>query len=90
MSWIHLEDSTPVARKPYRCYLCDLRIEAGERHVKRAGINDDGLCSVRMHAECCAMASTWDEDAWECIDASEVRLELAEYRAAQAGKAVGS
>lgn len=87
MSWIHLEDSTPVARKPHRCYLCGLGIEQGERHVKRAGIGDDGPHSVRMHSACVEVTGGWDEDAWDCIDPSEFRIELAEFVAAKGGAA---
>lgn len=85
MSWTHLEDSTPVARKPHRCYLCNLRIEKGERHTKRTGVNDDGLDSVRMHTACVAITADWDEDAWESIDPSEFRRELAEASAGKGG-----
>lgn len=73
MSWVHLEDTRPVARKAYECYLCERPIAEGERHVKRAGVDEDGRGSFRMHAACEAKTREWDEHSWMCHDAGEFR-----------------
>lgn len=65
--WTHLGDETPVARKPYRCYLCGEPIPVGEKHVKRTGVGEDGLDAFRMHEECERESDAWDEMDWECF-----------------------
>jgi len=66
MSWTHIEDTRPRARKEYRCHLCGYPIPVGLRHVKRFGANDSGLVSIRMHDQCEAATRGWDEQDWEC------------------------
>lgn len=79
MSWTHLEDRTPKARKVYRCLLCELPIAIGERHVKRCGISEGGHYNFRMHTACEKITADqlWDEVDWECLDASSFREMLA-------------
>ena len=72
MSWQHLRDETPAARKPHRCFLCGAEIRVGERHVKRAGISDGGLDTFRMHAACEAETKDWDETDWECFSEGDM------------------
>jgi hypothetical protein len=64
MSWRHISDETPTARKPHECFLCGLPIAKGERHVKRRGSNDGVPITFRMHARCNEVAAAWDEDDW--------------------------
>lgn len=87
MGWTHLEDTKPKARKRYQCYLCEEPIDPGEQHVKRAGVNEDGLSTIRMHLVCEAVtvANEWDEDRWDYVSGSDFREELAKYVVEQGG-----
>lgn len=67
MSWTHLRDGRPKARKSHRCFLCGEAIEVGETYVRRSGISDDRPYSFAMHPECEAEAKRWDEMDWECF-----------------------
>jgi hypothetical protein len=78
MSWTHLSDTTPKARKDHRCGLCGLIILKGEVHVARRGIGDDGPCTFRMHTACCKETVNWTEDEWECSDPQEFRSAMSE------------
>jgi hypothetical protein len=80
VSWNHLEDTHPVARKAHRCYLCGREIAVGERHVRRTGVGEDGLWTGRMHEECEALTVGWTEDDWECHDPAEFRDDVLESR----------
>jgi hypothetical protein len=73
MSWTHLSDTRPRARKPYRCYLCARTIPAGDVHVCRTGRDEDGVSTARMHVACEARTRDWGEDEWECHDPAEFR-----------------
>lgn len=73
MSWTHLSDTTPKARKDYRCYLCGLPIPKGTVHDARRGIDDDGALTCRMHLDCVKLTAGWREDEWECHDEQEFR-----------------
>jgi hypothetical protein len=75
MSWTHIEDTTPTARKPYKCYLCGLPIAKGEKHVKRYGIIEgEGRVSTRMHIACEALTRHWEDVDWEVAhDPAEFR-----------------
>jgi hypothetical protein len=79
MSWLHLEDSTPKARKSHLCHLCNLPIAIGEVHVKRSGVGDNGMESIRMHEVCEKVTHGWDEDSWEYSEPCDFREELADY-----------
>ena len=68
MSWTHLSDTEPRARREYRCCLCGLRIRQNARHVARRGVLDDKPVTTRMHAVCEDAASEWEEEGWECLD----------------------
>lgn len=65
--WQHIEDTTPVARKDYRCELCGTTISKGTKYVMRFGFDDEGPVRFRMHAECKAQTKDWDETDWECF-----------------------
>lgn len=66
--WTHIEDTTPKARKEYRCYLCGLTIPQGIKHVKRVGADSgEGLVTVRMHEQCEMVTRDWHWDDWECM-----------------------
>jgi hypothetical protein len=66
MSWTFLGESKPVARRNYRCFICDTRILKGEKHVARRGVGDDGPTTKRFHLECEKLSSSWSQDDWEC------------------------
>lgn len=72
MSWTHLRDERPKARKAYRCFLCGEPIPVGEVHVSRAGVRDDGLETFRMHIECKAESDNWDPFDWECFSQGDM------------------
>lgn len=73
MGWQHLGDTTPIARKPHRCYLCGRQIEAGTRYVRRAGVTSDGFFASAMHEGCEAKTGGWGEEEWESHDPAEFR-----------------
>lgn len=76
MSWTHLEDTTPKARKEHRCYLCELPIPKGTVHVARSGVDEDGFNKFRMHTDCEKITKPWGWEEWECHDAWEFREDL--------------
>ena len=76
MSWTHIENTEPKARKRHWCDLCEHWIEKVEIHVKRYGMGEDGRCSFRMHIECEKLTRGWDQDLWETRDSSEFRKQL--------------
>lgn len=76
MSYTHFSDTTPKARKKYRCYLCERTIEVGVKHVARRGADDGQAFAFRMHIECEKLTAKWDEDDWLYHEPSEFRAEL--------------
>jgi hypothetical protein len=78
MSWLHLSDTKPKARKCYNCVLCEQFIPPGTVHVARRGICDDGPITTRMHVVCEALthAEQWDEAAWEYHDYGEFQIHI--------------
>jgi hypothetical protein len=78
MSWIHIEDTTPKARKDYRCLLCERLIPKGIIHVARFGVGDEGKVKVRMHTACELMTRKWGVEEWENQDPYEFRKEMEE------------
>ncbi len=76
-----LKSSSPVARKNYKCYLCDQVIPKGEKHEQWSGLDDGGkFFSARGHTQCVNLTVTlkWNEDDWECHDPWEFRETLKE------------
>lgn len=60
-----LSDSTHRAAKRYRCWYCNQRIEVGDIHGKRTGV-EDGFWTMRFHPECDAYACEhWESENWE-------------------------
>ena len=72
MSWNHIRDEKPKARKDHTCYLCELRIPKGTVHVCRTGSFDGELVTQRMHKQCEFATQDWD-DEWENTDPVEFR-----------------
>jgi hypothetical protein len=66
MSWTHLSDTTPKARKQYRCDICNEIIEVGEDHVARRGAGEGRIVTMRMHLDCEEFSKAWDQMDWEC------------------------
>ena len=80
MSWTHLGDTWPKARKNYRCELCALPIPKAAEYVARCGVSAGELVTFRMHVDCEKVTRLWDPDDWICdIDHSEFRRELKEF-----------
>lgn len=84
MSWMHVEDTKPKARKRHVCLLCGFGIEVGEVYVRRFGFGDEGPCSFEMHVRCERLTAEWRwEDAdWEDHDVGEFRVAMAAMDAA--------
>lgn len=73
MSWSHLNDTRPKARKPHNCFLCGMSIPAGETYVRRSGITSDGLLCFAMHVPCESKTRSWGQDEWDCHDPDDFR-----------------
>lgn len=65
MSWTHLSDKEPKARKRYRCQGCWEFIEIGEKHLHRTGVMDGTMVSARWHPECEEYAFSDGNDEYE-------------------------
>jgi len=76
MSWTHLSDTNPKARKDHFCELCERIILKGTVHVARRGIGDGGPCTIRMHIACEIVSRGFDIDEWENLDPSEFRKDM--------------
>ena len=77
MSWTYLGDTTPKARKPHTCFLCERRIETGEIHVARRGVYDGAMGTFRMHSTCHEVTKEWGPNEWEYTDPDSFREYLA-------------
>ena len=73
MSWTHIQDTTPKARKEYECLLCGMKIPKGAVHTARSGVGDDGFDTFRMHHACEEKTRKWDAMNWECHDCMDFR-----------------
>ena len=71
MSWTHIEDTRPKARKPHECYLCGGVIAIGELHVRRYGVNEGRREATRMHESCEKVTREWDEEDWLFFDRAD-------------------
>lgn len=71
--WTFLRDETPRAKKAYKCYLCNLPIAIGDKHVARVGVSDDRVYTTRMHEKCVALTKGWNEDDWMYFEPKEFR-----------------
>lgn len=78
MSYRHLRDTTPKARKPHKCYLCGDTIATGRTHVHRVSVNEGRLDSIRMHTRCEAGTADWDSMNWECFSEGDMETEMHE------------
>lgn len=76
-----------IARKEHRCYLCELAIKRGEAYCLHEGVHDDGFVRMKMHSECEAATSGWDEINWEVTEPAEFREMMEEARAFKAKEA---
>jgi hypothetical protein len=52
MSYRLLSETSPKARKQYRCVWCGERINVGERHAHERSIFDGEFQNHRFHHEC--------------------------------------
>jgi len=72
VSWRHLKDSEPVARRDHSCFLCGQQIPAGEQYVRRVGFDDRELVTTTMHTECDVETWDWDQTDWETFSPGEL------------------
>jgi hypothetical protein len=72
MTWTHLSDTTPRARKRHQCCLCGEVIEREEQHVARRGISEGVPITSRMHPECEAATRDWDDETWETVEPGDL------------------
>ncbi len=72
MSWRHIRDQRPKARKEHKCFLCGEAIPRNETYVRRHGIGGDGPESFAMHDECEDATQKWDVFAWECFSEGDM------------------
>lgn len=73
MSYTHLEDTQPKARKRYVCELCRDPIEQGTVHIARRGIGEEGPETCRMHIDCEKLTHDWEEEDWMYRDTTEFK-----------------
>lgn len=73
MSYTTLKESTPTARKPHTCILCERDIEIGEKHRQWVGLNYGQFCDARSHVKCESFRLTLDLYDDEMPDPSEFR-----------------
>ena len=83
MSWTHLGDTIPKARKEYHCDLCGLKIVVGMLHIARRGAFEGCGVTQRMHIDCEQVTHNWTLNDWENSDESEFREEKARFFAKQ-------
>ena len=81
-----VSETQPVARKAHRCALCEEEIPKGERHVARVGVGNGAIYTFRMHFECVALTSEWDEFDWEENEPASFRCALMDARGAKGGR----
>ena len=93
MSWTHLQEGRPVARKQYYCCLCGLPIPSGIQYAKRVGVMDGEMVAMRMHLQCEQASSKLTVEEWETFpDAGDFQkynlapAALAEIKALMAAK----
>lgn len=55
-----------VARKAHQCFYCGNRIEIGEVHGYRTGVDGGDFWTMRYHPECeaFAVAQKWGQDEY--------------------------
>lgn len=75
MSWTHLSDTRPKARKRYRCVGCWEAIEPGEQHLYRTGVLDGQMVCARWHPECEAYAFMDGDDVYDGVPGQFTRAE---------------
>lgn len=66
MSTVLSDTPRTTSRKRRHCYYCGQRIEPGEIHGKRAGVDSGDFWTMRFHPECDAAAADWTPDEYEC------------------------
>lgn len=77
-----LTDSKPKAAKKHRCWYCGQRIEFGEIHVYRTGVNCGDFWVMRAHQECDDYASKhWDADDYEFHETGDFKRPMTAFDA---------
>ncbi len=84
MSYQHIRDEHPTARKEHSCDLCGLAISVRTSHVKRTGSYDGRMDVFRMHIACEMVTRNWGVNEWENPGSEEeFREEKARFFAKQ-------
>ena len=76
-----INESNPIARKEYRCELCNRIIHKGQRY-RRQFIRDDGgeAWAFKGHEECCDLTSIIDfSDYYEGVDRDAFEEAITSY-----------
>ena len=77
MSWNHLREAKPVARKRHRCCLCGLEIPPGMKYALRVGADGGEIHQMHMHIQCEMATQSWSCEEWEeCTDEWTFRHEV--------------
>lgn len=65
MSWSHIADAHPIARKVHQCVWCGQMIEKGEKHYSYTGTMDGEFQHNRAHLDCeSAMNLVQEQDSF--------------------------
>lgn len=68
MTWTHIKERRPIARKQHVCELCGREIFPGRRYVVRFGYGDGRPVRFMMHEHCEYQTRGWDLMDWEVCD----------------------
>lgn len=76
-----INESNPIARKEYRCELCNRIIHKGQRYRRQFIRGDSGeVWSFKGHEECCELTSIIDfSDYYEGVDCDAFEEAITNY-----------
>lgn len=80
MSYTHVNDSSPIARKRHVCMGCGESIAPGEKYLRRFGFGEYGPQTDTWHFECEQFAFGDGDSIWESSPGAFSRKEAIEYR----------